>query len=144
MDHFLDSRAEICQIFRWVFGKSMTPKRDSEINWPLIHIWFLKIGKSLAQIRKQANTVIILFKYIPGIWRNLPNYKVPDFLKNFIWKTEKTAKVVLIFNLVGNQRKCSFLKHYNNKLITRPHPKTSWNYQHEFILAKTTKRFQIS
>ena len=34
-DHFLDSRAEICQIFRWLFGKSMTPKRHSAINWPL-------------------------------------------------------------------------------------------------------------
>ena len=34
-DHILDSRAEICQIFRWFFGKSMTSKRHSEINWPL-------------------------------------------------------------------------------------------------------------
>ena len=28
----LGSRAEICQIFHWFFGKSMTPKRHSEIN----------------------------------------------------------------------------------------------------------------
>ena len=35
-DHFLDSRAETCQIFRCFFGKSMTPKRHSEINWPLV------------------------------------------------------------------------------------------------------------
>ena len=34
--HFLDSRAEICQIFRCFFVKSMTPKRHSEINWPLV------------------------------------------------------------------------------------------------------------
>ena len=34
-DHFLDSRAEICQIFRWFFGKFKTSKRRSEINWPL-------------------------------------------------------------------------------------------------------------
>ena len=34
-DHFLDYRAEICQIFRRLFGKSMTPKKHSEINWPL-------------------------------------------------------------------------------------------------------------
>ena len=34
-DHFLDSRAEICQIFRWFFGKFKTPRRHSEINWPL-------------------------------------------------------------------------------------------------------------
>ena len=34
-DHFLDSRAESCQIFRWFLGKSMTPKSHSEINWPL-------------------------------------------------------------------------------------------------------------
>ena len=34
-DHFLDSRAEICQIFHWLFGKSMTLKRHSEIYWPL-------------------------------------------------------------------------------------------------------------
>ena len=34
-DHFLVSRAEICQIFRWFFGKFKTSKRHSEINWPL-------------------------------------------------------------------------------------------------------------
>ena len=34
-DHFLDTWVEICQIFWWVFGNSMTPKRHSEINWPL-------------------------------------------------------------------------------------------------------------
>ena len=39
-DHFLDSRAEICQIFRWFFGKSMTPKRHSEINWLYLTIQY--------------------------------------------------------------------------------------------------------
>ena len=34
-DHFLYSRTEICQNFRWFFGKFRTPKRHSEINWPL-------------------------------------------------------------------------------------------------------------
>ena len=38
-DHFLDSTAEICQIFRWLFGKSMKLKRHSEINWPLRGCW---------------------------------------------------------------------------------------------------------
>ena len=78
---------------------------------------------------------------IPRIWRNFANYNVPDFLKNFIWKTKITAKVVLISNLVGNQRIWSFLKHFNNKLIIRPHPKTSWSYHHDFILEKTRKSF---
>ena len=36
-DHFLYSRAEICQIFRWFFGKFKISKRHSEINWPLAH-----------------------------------------------------------------------------------------------------------
>ena len=35
-DHFLDSWAEICQIFWWFLGNSTTPKRHSEINWPLV------------------------------------------------------------------------------------------------------------
>ena len=35
-DHFLNSRAEILQIFRLVFGKCMTPKSHSEINLPLL------------------------------------------------------------------------------------------------------------
>ena len=35
-DHFLDSGAEICQIFCWFFGKFKTSKRHSEINWPLV------------------------------------------------------------------------------------------------------------
>ena len=34
-DHFLDFWAEICQIFRWFFGKFKKSKRHSEINWPL-------------------------------------------------------------------------------------------------------------
>ena len=42
-DHFLYSRAEICQIFRWFFGKFKISKRHSEINWPLAN-FFLLIG----------------------------------------------------------------------------------------------------
>ena len=34
-DHFLDPWAEICQIFRWFFGKFKKSKRHSEIIWPL-------------------------------------------------------------------------------------------------------------
>ena len=32
IDHFLYSRAEICQIFQWFFGKFKKLKRHSEIN----------------------------------------------------------------------------------------------------------------
>ena len=35
LDHFLDSRAEIHQIFAGFFGKLKTSKSHSEINWPL-------------------------------------------------------------------------------------------------------------
>ena len=31
-DHFLDSGAEICQIFCWFFGKIKTPRSHFEIN----------------------------------------------------------------------------------------------------------------
>ena len=34
-DHFLDPWAEICQIFRWFFGKFKKSKRHSEIIWAL-------------------------------------------------------------------------------------------------------------
>ena len=37
--HFLDSRAEICQIFRLLFGKLKTSQRHSEIKWPLTRFW---------------------------------------------------------------------------------------------------------
>ena len=37
-DHFLYSRAEICQIFCWFFGKLQISERHSEINWTLIHV----------------------------------------------------------------------------------------------------------
>ena len=36
----LDSRAEICQIFRCFFGKFKKSKRYSEINWPLGILFF--------------------------------------------------------------------------------------------------------
>ena len=38
--NFKDSRADICQIFRWFFGKS---KGYSEINWPLASLLFAKM-----------------------------------------------------------------------------------------------------
>ena len=31
-----NSLAEICQIFHWFLGKSSTPKKHSEIKWPLL------------------------------------------------------------------------------------------------------------
>ena len=34
-EHFLDFWAEICQIFRWFFGKFTKSKKHSEIIWPL-------------------------------------------------------------------------------------------------------------
>ena len=34
--HLSCSWAEICQIFRWFFGKFKKPKRHSENNWPLV------------------------------------------------------------------------------------------------------------
>ena len=38
-DHFLHSRAEICQfLFFLFFGKFKTSKRHSEINWPLDYL----------------------------------------------------------------------------------------------------------
>ena len=45
-DHFLDSWAEICQIFRWFFGKFKKSKRHSEINWPLRKSLFVAISVS--------------------------------------------------------------------------------------------------
>ena len=33
--HFLDSRAETCQIFCWYFGPNDDTKGHFEINWPL-------------------------------------------------------------------------------------------------------------
>ena len=39
-DHFLDTWAEICQIFRWFFGKFKISKRHSEIIWPLPYFTF--------------------------------------------------------------------------------------------------------
>ena len=38
LDHFLDSRAKICQIFALFFGKFKAAKSHSEINWPLVKI----------------------------------------------------------------------------------------------------------
>ena len=33
--HFLDSGAELCQIFCWFFGKFKQSKKHSEVIWPL-------------------------------------------------------------------------------------------------------------
>ena len=53
-DHFLDPWAEICQIFRWFFGKFKKSKRHSEIIWPLMYM---------------------LKNYLPhSIWENQPSF----------------------------------------------------------------------
>ena len=44
-DHFLDPWAEICQIFRWFFGKFKKSKRHSEIIWPLARKGFAFLNK---------------------------------------------------------------------------------------------------
>ena len=41
-DYFLDSGAEICQIFPWFYGKFKTSKRQSEIIWPLVDFQVIK------------------------------------------------------------------------------------------------------
>ena len=35
-DHSLVSRAEICKMLCWFFGRFKIPKRHSEIFWPLL------------------------------------------------------------------------------------------------------------
>ena len=49
-DHFLVSGAEICQIFRWFFGKFQTPKRRSEINWPLPKLLSINLNLNLSTL----------------------------------------------------------------------------------------------
>ena len=58
-DHFLDPWAEICQIFRWLFGKFKKSKRHSEIIWPLrvCNKWF--------------PNHVCFFNYRNGRWRSV-------------------------------------------------------------------------
>ena len=52
--------AEICQIFRCFFGKSMTPKRHSEINWPLGKNFYLPCrASSRRSTRASLHSVLL-------------------------------------------------------------------------------------
>ena len=62
-DHFLDSRAEICHIFRWFFGKLKKFKRHSEINW--LWSWFFSGFFWKIQDTKKDISKLIDIYYIP-------------------------------------------------------------------------------
>ena len=63
-DHFLFSRSEICQIFRWFFGKFKTPKRHSEMNWPLVGMFFYKKPpKTYLNLHHDPRVLICLLKF---------------------------------------------------------------------------------
>ena len=70
-DHFLDSRAEICQIFRWFFGKYMAPKRHSEFNWPL-QAWnyIFIIVKWNVELKLKVAILLFILKIITGLVLN--------------------------------------------------------------------------
>ena len=56
-DHFLDSEAEICQIFRWFFGKLKKKSEwHSEINWPL-QIEKMALSETLKDAENEIETL---------------------------------------------------------------------------------------
>ena len=54
--HFLESRAEICQIFGWYFGPNDDTKRTFEINWPLAAWTLLLWVINLQQVTGKQNS----------------------------------------------------------------------------------------
>ena len=79
-DHFLDSRADI---FCWIFGKSMTPKRHSEINWPLM----TQIDKSTYVLHNSYYYGIeILFIIINSKFQLWPNLKPKPLVLSQAWE----------------------------------------------------------
>jgi hypothetical protein len=78
-DHFLDSRAEICQIFRWFFGKFKKSKRHSEINWPLKvrQIWndFFKL--TILPKNERTNSTLLLVNLFSFVfWMKVKTPKI--------------------------------------------------------------------
>ena len=65
LDQFLDSRAEIYQVFAIIFGKFKTPKRHSEINWPLnsnpLYYIILHLLQTVQVQKKWKNQNIFFF-----------------------------------------------------------------------------------
>ena len=55
-EHFLDSRAEICQIFRCFFGKFKISIWHSEINWPFPKSCFTIFGFDTSAVHTKKNT----------------------------------------------------------------------------------------
>ena len=121
-DHFLDSGAEFCQIFRWFSGKFKISKRHSEINWPLAWMHNLKFKSwmefwggiqametmlfTIDHINKQPWWIknITLGKYI-SVFRSMMGLKVrkiqnvnmksshcPKYERNFLKNSEKFEK----------------------------------------------------
>ena len=90
LDHFLDSKAEFCLIFRSFFGQWSFKKNAFEIYWPL---WKLQ----LRNLREKVNSVILLQQ----AWRAILNCRSHNYGILQIQKFENLVKSLKYHIILG-------------------------------------------
>ena len=120
-DHFLDSWAEICQIFRWFFGKFKKSKRHSEIIWPLgvneckyvFYLNFLKFPNLYFKISLNLQTILEFTFSTLRIFHHLVIFSrstLQIFIVILLCKSIKVMRV--IYNLMIENFFCK-VHHWN-------------------------------
>ena len=109
-DHFLDSRAEICQIFCWFFGKFKKSKRHSEINWPLaVHNWCWIFNNAFEYFMTWTHIVL----------RQLDTYNNP--LTPTLHSLHLSSAVICALKIVRN------VLHWNRNSKGKTLAESAWN-----------------
>ena len=99
LDHFLDSRAEIYQIFAFFFWKLKTPKSNSEINWPryLLH-------GNIYSFNKEKEVKSRILRVIETYWALTLVKKLTRWKRNALHTTIYSLKFIQIPSL--NTQSC--------------------------------------
>ena len=89
-NHYLDSRTEICQIFRWLFGKL---KKNQKDILKLTDLYLKRKFQHTGRSRRYRNNLILQFQselwiiYFPNLCKNVKIIRQKDNLE-LGWEAE--------------------------------------------------------
>ena len=145
----LEVRAEILQIFCWLFGKFKTPKFTSEIIWPLLfHFSYLKTREIL--YHPCPSCQILLGYLVHWKWNQIEKSITSEIQSSSFCPRYRPR----FFDQVGHQTTSAYIenKHYFTKAChhqTYQNSKISWqkmpvsDFQSEFSMSKIIRIFPL-